>query len=259
MASKARGPSANSTQPAASNELRIEGAANDTTEQRVAKVALGPTVLNAITTLTYSKRRFGTISIEAACHALDGSIKSLRGGDLSGAEAVLISQATALNSIFNDLAMRSYEQSQMQHLDTFLRLAMKAQNQCRMTLETLATIKNPPVVFARQANISHGPQQVNNGAATDPVAHAAKIGNTQTELLEASDGKRLDTRATGTAGSADPQLETVGAVHRPTHRKGQGTDCAQRVQGRVAARNSGTNEEHERFAPRAARSVAARR
>jgi hypothetical protein len=31
-----------------------------------------------------------------------------------------------------------------------------------MTLETLATIKNPPVVFARQANIAQGPQQVNN-------------------------------------------------------------------------------------------------
>jgi hypothetical protein len=27
----------------------------------------------------------------------------------------------------------------------------------------LATIKNPPVVFARQANIAQGPQQVNNG------------------------------------------------------------------------------------------------
>ena len=204
--------------PAASNELRIEGAPNETSEQRVAKVALGPTALNAITALTYSKRRFGAISIGAACHALDSSIKSLRGGDLSGAEAVLISQATALNSIFNDLAMRSYEQSQMQHLDTFLRLAMKAQNQCRMTLETLATIKNPPVVFARQANISHGPQQVNNGAANGPVAHAAKIETGQTELLEASNGQRLDTRATGTAGGADPQLAAVGAVHRPTHR-----------------------------------------
>ena len=45
-----------------------------------------------------------------------------------------------------------------------MRMAMKAQNQCRMTLETLATIKNPPVVFARQANINNGgQQQVNNG------------------------------------------------------------------------------------------------
>ena len=40
-----------------------------------------------------------------------------------------------------------------------MRMAMKAQNQCRMTLETLATIKNPPVVFAKQANINNGGQQ----------------------------------------------------------------------------------------------------
>jgi hypothetical protein len=46
----------------------------------------------------------------------------------------------------------------------------KAQNQCRMTLETLSTIKNPPVVYAKQANIAHGPQQVNNGTA--PASHA---------------------------------------------------------------------------------------
>ena len=40
-----------------------------------------------------------------------------------------------------------------------MRMALKAQNQCRMTLETLATIKNPPVVFAKQANTAQGPQQ----------------------------------------------------------------------------------------------------
>jgi hypothetical protein len=45
-----------------------------------------------------------------------------------------------------------------------MRMAMRAQNQCRMTLETLATIKNPPVVYAKQANINNGgQQQVNNG------------------------------------------------------------------------------------------------
>jgi len=40
--------------------------------------------------------------------------------------------------------------------DTDMRLALRAQSQCRATLETLAAIKNPPVVFANQANIAHG-------------------------------------------------------------------------------------------------------
>lgn len=43
-------------------------------------------------------------------------------------------------------------------------MALKAQAQCRATLETLAEIKNPqPTAFLRQANIAYGPQQVNNG------------------------------------------------------------------------------------------------
>ena len=42
--------------------------------------------------------------------------------------------------------------------ETYLRLALKAQSQCRATLETLAAIKNPPVIFAKQANVTTGPQ-----------------------------------------------------------------------------------------------------
>jgi len=63
---------------------------------------------------------------------------------------------------------------------------MKAQNQCRMTLETLAAIKKPPVVFARQANINqgNGNQQVKNGTPapdnlnnTRPHTHAGENEN----------------------------------------------------------------------------------
>jgi hypothetical protein len=61
-----------------------------------------------------------------------------------------------------------------EHFDAFeryLRLALKAQNQCRATLETLAAIKNPPVVFTKQANINHGNgnQQINNGTLASDV------------------------------------------------------------------------------------------
>lgn len=201
-----------------SMELRVERPPGETRDELAARIAFGPTALNALTALTYAKRQFGSISIEAACDRLNSTAKAVQSGDLSGAEAVLISQATALNAIFNDLAMRSQVQSQMPHLDTFLRLALKAQNQCRMTLETLATIKNPPAVFARQANISNGPQQVNNSTAPGPTTRAAKIERTQSGLLEASDGQRLDTRASGAAGGIDPHVETVGVVHRPADR-----------------------------------------
>jgi len=66
--------------------------------------------------------------------------------------------------------------------DKYLRLALKAQGQCRATLETLAAIKNPPVVFARQANIAHGPQQVNNGP---PPARTENATIAPNKVLEA--------------------------------------------------------------------------
>ena len=48
-------------------------------------------------------------------------------------------------------------------LKLFVSLALKAQNQSRATLDTLANIKNPrQTVITKQANISNGPQQVNN-------------------------------------------------------------------------------------------------
>ena len=59
-------------------------------------------------------------------------------------------------------------------------MAFRAQNQCRMTLETLANIKNPPVVFAKQANISQGHQQINNCV---PASRAEENKNQQNKLL----------------------------------------------------------------------------
>jgi hypothetical protein len=81
---------------------------------------------------------------------------------LSSCEAMLYSQALALQAIFVNAAIRVTEQEWFSNSEAYMRMALKAQSQCRATLETLAQIKNPAVVFARQANIAQGPQQVNN-------------------------------------------------------------------------------------------------
>ena len=114
-------------------------------------------------------------------------------------------------SIFVSLARRAVNQEYVKHYEMYLRLALKAQNQSRMTLETLAAIKNPPVVFAKQANINqgNGNQQVNNGTSA-PAAHAEKNLNQQNELLEEQHGSQtLDTRTAGTAIGKDKAMATV--------------------------------------------------
>ena len=91
-------------------------------------------------------------------------IKKVQGGDMQPIEAMLYGQAMTLETIFTHLAQRAVNMEYVNHFQTFLGLALKAQAQCRATLEALAEIKNPrPVAFVKQANITNGPQQVNNG------------------------------------------------------------------------------------------------
>ena len=91
-----------------------------------------------------------------------------------------------------------------------MRMALRAQSQCRATLETLAAIKNPPVLFARQANVTTGPQQINNGVAES--SRAREIEAERTQLLRADHGERMDTGTAGATGRGDPALATVGTL-----------------------------------------------
>jgi hypothetical protein len=170
-------------------------------------------------------------------------VDAVGAGNLRRAEGMLIAQAHALDNIFANLARRATNQQYLPQWEAYMRMAMKAQNQCRMTLETLATVKNPPVVFARQANINNGGQQQVNGGGTQagthvPPATAASSGNNggfqsgfhalagsalahgalattaPTDLLEKNDAQRMAPRAASTASRADPHMEAMGAVSR---------------------------------------------
>ena len=100
-------------------------------------------------------------------------------GGLGEPEALLTAQAVTLNAIFTDLALKAANTEYLDKFDRYLRLALKAQGQCRATIETLAEIKRPPTLFAQQANVAHGPQQVNNAVSTldSPEARPTRAAN----------------------------------------------------------------------------------
>lgn len=137
---------------------------------------------------------------------------AVQGGDMAHAEAMLINQASSLQALFVRLSERAMEQTHMPNLEGFMRMALRAQSQCRATLETLAAIKNPPTVYARQANVTTGPQQINNGTAAP--TRAREIENEQTQLLRAEYGQRMDTGTAGAAIGSDPAMATLGEIHR---------------------------------------------
>lgn len=195
--------------------LNVERQPSETEGDALAHTALRPTVQAALTVRDYNKA-FGEISLNTLVTDLGKQCEEASGGNLRRAEALLVAQAHTLDAIFNKLARKAVYSEYLNQLDVHLRLALKAQSQCRATLETLADIKNPqPVAFVRQANISHGPQQVNNGAAqADEPTRARQIESPQNKLLESENGKWLDSGTAEAAGEAYPKLETVEAVHR---------------------------------------------
>ncbi len=166
---------------------------------------------NAAAVVAEYTKAFGEQDVQALMEQLRTTFDQVENGDLQHCEAMLVGQAHALQSIFMNLARRAANQEYLKQYEMYLRLALKAQNQSRMTLETLAKIKNPPVLFAKQANINQGSgnQQVNNGTPA-PASHAGKTINQQNELLEVNDGSEtVDSRATSPAIGKDKAMATL--------------------------------------------------
>lgn len=201
------------------NALEVEQQLDESRSDALAHAALRPTAQAALTLLSYNKC-FGELSINTLVHDLSAQCKQSSNGDLSRAEAMLTTQAHTLDTIFNNLARRAAQNmgEYINATETYLRLALKAQSQCRATLETLAYIKNPPTAFIRQQNVAVN-QQVNNRNPADSMRTSSRVGTSKSgnELLTEGNHATLDGNRTSAAGGIDSQLETVGAINRCDH------------------------------------------
>ncbi len=180
-------------------------------EKRLAEIATTPSANAAVIIQDYCTA-FGEQDSQALVNRLSDSIKKVaEGNDTKALQAILMGQAEALQSIFVNFSRRAVHQEMMCHFESFIKFALKAQSQCRATLETLAAIKNPPIVYAKQANISNGPQQVNNGAtATAQASPAEKNKIEQNELMEApKDEEGLDRRTQTATSAINKAMATV--------------------------------------------------
>ena len=189
------------------------------------EVVLSTVMQNAVGVLSWSKFA-GEADLAELIQDLDKRIDKIKDGDMSSVEAMLFGQAKVLETMFTSLARRAANNDGLKQFQVNLSLALKAQAQCRATLEALSEIKNPrPVQFVKQANMTTGPQQVNNGSTQAGTrtpahfahAHAGQITGRKNELMEHQHGNYLDTGAKGEAGGADTHLEAVEAGQRATH------------------------------------------
>ena len=188
---------------------------NETSADAAASTSLLPTVQAGLTLMDYN-RHFGELSVNRLVSDLAEQCEKTFAGDLRRAEALLVAQAHTLDAIFHRLARKANNCEFLNQLDVNLRLALKAQNQCRATLETLAEIKNPMAgAYVRQANIAAGHQRVNNGAPLPgEESRAREFQGEQNKLSEDGHGLPTDTGAPAHTGGNDPHMETLGEINR---------------------------------------------
>lgn len=211
--------------------LIVKLARDETKKQKHARLTAAGVAGNAMLTTQFSAPcgMAGGNELTELYDELNSIIQRTREGGTAQADELLTAQAVSLNMMFVELGRRAalnlseYPKA----AETYLRLALKAQSQCRTTLESLAEIRNPrPVAFVKQANIAHGHQQVNNGEVAGYAAQEApraEAENEQTKLLEENANvTRLDTRAAGKASRGDTPLEALGAIDRAGDGAGKG-------------------------------------
>lgn len=194
--------------------LRSKLKADQTPDAAVAEMAVDGLAMNAVTTMKFSSTLMPSdADLTEIFVSVTENAEAIKRGDHSSAEAILGGQIVSLNAIYTQLA--SMAADNFKQLDTFerlMRLAFKAQSQCRSSAESLAFIRNPGgAVFARQANITNGPQQVNNHVGSADHARTERAESRPNELkqIEAKH-EPLDTRAARTTSAADSRMATVG-------------------------------------------------
>jgi hypothetical protein len=198
---------------------------SQTEAQALSRAALDSPITGAAVMTSYQGNLIGNnLDLVELINGLRKSCERVNGGDLSELEAMLVSQATALQTMFASLARRAAAQEQLRQYEAFMGLALKAQAQSRATISALVDLKFPrQATFVKQANIAHGPQQVNNRTTKKGgTAHAEKTQCQPNELLEdeSHGGSYMDTRATTAPAGCHPEVATVEPIDRPKkHRR----------------------------------------
>lgn len=193
--------------------LLIESDPKDV-RKNLARAVLRPAVTSAMVAREYHQYKFSELDLMSLVGELEAQAKTVISGDMGRPEAILSSQAHALDAIFAELSRRAIDNIRRGNADVgdrFLRLGLKAQGQCRATLETLGNLKNPPVVYARQANFANGPQQVNNAT---PPTHAGNCENEQIKLSGANHELCANTRTQTATIGVDKKMAAMAEIHR---------------------------------------------
>ena len=135
-------------------------------------------------------------------------------GKLTASSELLMAQATTLDALFTELVRRS-GLNMGEHLgaaDRYMKLALKAQSNCRATLEALAKLHQPREQTVRHVHVNEGGQAI---VADTFHQHIKGVGNGKV------DEQPHTTRAIGVS-AAVPGPNSLGAAVSVTSREREG-------------------------------------
>lgn len=171
------------------NALQVTSTKDVSEEKVMADIATDSPTNNGMLVKHFSN--VGELDLTECMLSMKEKTKAIQDGDTKVLEVMLASQAIALDSMFSSLAIRAKSNmgEYMHAAEKYMRLALKAQSQCRTTIETLAEMKNPqPFIQNNKAQY----QQVNNKLEqnTRPIRAGAHAGenNFTNELMDEAHG-----------------------------------------------------------------------
>lgn len=148
------------------NALKVEQSPDETAAQATARKLLQPASMNAIAASAIKKQMLGNgielPGIADYIHALQEATDGACEGDLAMASRMLAAQAITLDSMFTELTRRAAVNlgEYMDASERYGRLALRAQSNCRTTLEALAKLHQPREQTVRHVHVNEGGQAV---------------------------------------------------------------------------------------------------
>lgn len=168
-----RKPLTGLVKPGKKDTLPLEAKEGVTDGTLLARIALEPITRHASLGTSFGTMIFGDKrpSIVDSAEVVSEYMAKTSKGDLDLASRMLTAQALSLDTLFTEMARRSGNNMGQYPdiMERYMRLALKAQSNCRATLDALAKLHQPREQTVKHVHVNQGGQAV----VADQITHNA--------------------------------------------------------------------------------------
>jgi hypothetical protein len=142
--------------------LTVTADPDKTSSRQLADIALDPAAHAAAATRMFTQSTFGAQDTTDLFASMLDKGKAAKSGDLGHYKAMLAAQADTLNSIFTEMARRAAVNmgEYIGATESYMRLGLKAQTQCRATIEALDSLTSGRVQTVKHVHVNEGGQAI---------------------------------------------------------------------------------------------------